>query len=75
MGNNTLKIGKYRHYKGKEYRVIGTAKHSETLEDLVVYESLYDNQTSKLWVRPLMMFIETVEIGGKKIPRFEYIAE
>ncbi len=69
----TLRLGVYRHYKGKEYRVIGVAKHSETLEDLVIYETLYENNISKLWVRPLAMFMETVEIDGKKVPRFEYI--
>lgn len=68
-----LKLGKYKHYKGEEYRVIGVAKHSETLEDLVVYESLYQNEESKLWVRPLAMFTEEVEIEGGKVERFEYI--
>jgi hypothetical protein len=66
-----LKLGKYKHYKGKEYKVIGVAKHSETLEDLVVYQKLYDDHL--LWVRPLKMFTEDVEINGNKIPRFEYI--
>lgn len=75
MGNNALKLGKYRHYKGKEYRVIGVAKHSETQEDLVIYEALYDNEVSKLWVRPLNMFLEYIEIDGKQIPRFEYIGD
>lgn len=69
MGNN-LKLGKYRHYKGKEYEVIGIAKHSETLEDLVVYKTLYDNEASSLWVRPLKMFLEEVEVNGEKVPRF-----
>jgi len=68
-----LKIGRYKHYKGNLYRVIGVAKHSETLEDLVIYETLYDNPKSKLWVRPLKMFLEEVEVNGKKIPRFQYI--
>ncbi|MES2060059.1 MAG: DUF1653 domain-containing protein [Patescibacteria group bacterium] len=70
-----IKLGKYKHYKGKEYRVIGMAKHSETLEELVVYEALYENETSKLWVRPLEMFAGTIEIDGKQIRRFEYIGE
>ncbi len=71
-----IKIGKYRHSKsGKEYRVIGIAKHSETLEDLVVYEALYENKTSRLWARPLSMFVEKVEIAGKKVPRFVFIRE
>jgi len=53
-----LKIGTYRHYKGSLYRVIGVGKHSETLEDLVFYEALYDNPKAQLWVRPLKMFAE-----------------
>lgn len=69
------KSGIYRHYKGMEYRVIGIAKHSETLEDLVVYEALYDNQLSKLWVRPKEMFEENVIIDGIEKPRFEWIRE
>jgi len=68
-----LKLGKYRHYKGHEYEVIGIAKHSETLEDLVVYKAI--NGKHDLWVRSLKMFFEVVEIEGKKIPRFEYIGK
>ena len=68
-----LKIGIYEHYKGDRYRVIGVAKHSETLEDLVVYEPLYENKVSKLWVRPISMFLEEVEVNGRKIPRFKYV--
>lgn len=68
-----MKLGVYEHYKGKKYNVIGVAKHSETLEDLVIYEALYDNKTSKLWARPISMFNEEVEVGGKKIPRFKYL--
>jgi cyclomaltodextrinase len=73
MGNNMLKLGKYRHYKGKEYEVIGVAKHSETLEEVVVYRALYDE--GQIWVRPLRMFLLEfeVEVEGKKMPRFEYI--
>lgn len=52
------KPGIYQHYKGKKYRVIGVAKHSETLEDMAVYEALYENELSKLWIRPLKMFCE-----------------
>ena len=70
-----MKTGIYKHYKGEEYRVIGVAKHSETLEDLVVYEALYNNEISKLWVRPLIMFKEEVEINGKKMQRFEFVRE
>jgi hypothetical protein len=60
--------GKYRHYKGGEYRVIGTARHSETDELLVVYRCLYDNDS--LWVRPLAMFMEKVTIDGQEQSRF-----
>ena len=69
----TLKTGKYKHYKGKEYEVIGIARHSETLEELVVYRALYQNKGENLWVRPLKMFLEEVEIEGKKMPRFEFL--
>jgi hypothetical protein len=69
----TLKTGKYKHYKGKEYEVIGIARHSETLEELVVYRALYQVDGENLWVRPLKMFLEEVEIEGKKMPRFEFL--
>lgn len=69
-----IKAGRYRHYKGREMRVIGVAKHSETLEDMVVYEEP-TNELSKLWVRPASMFTEEVEVDGKKIKRFEYLGE
>ena len=68
-----IKPGIYRHYSSKEYRVLGVAKHSETLEEFVVYKALYDNPKSKFWIRPLKMFAEDVEINGEKIPRFKYI--
>jgi hypothetical protein len=68
-----LKSGKYQHYKGKEYEVIGIAKHSETLEELVVYKALYQPEGENMWVRPLKMFIEEVVINEKKIPRFKYL--
>jgi hypothetical protein len=68
-----IKPGIYEHYKGKQYRVIGVAKHSETLEDLVIYEALYDNKMSKLWARPAEMFLEEVEVGGQKVPRFKLV--
>jgi len=63
--------GRYRHYKGGEYEVIGVARHSETLEPLVVYRPLYN--ASGLWVRPHSMFFEQVEIEGKWQPRFARI--
>jgi len=68
-----LKPGVYRHYKGNEYLLIGLAKHSETLEDLVVYKALYGE--GGLWVRPAAMFVEDVVIDGKTMPRFEWIRE
>lgn len=71
-----IKLGKYQHSKkGTFYQVLAIAKHSETLEDLVVYEALYDNPRSKIWVRPLEMFAEDVILNGKKVPRFRYIDE
>lgn len=66
-----LRLGEYEHYKGNRYRVVGTARHSETLEELVVYQALYGE--NGLWVRPLKMFLEEVEVGGKKVPRFRFI--
>ena len=60
--------GRYRHYKGKEYEVIGCARHTETEEDFVVYRALYGDHG--LWIRPKKMFVEEVEVGGKRIPRF-----
>ncbi len=69
-----LKLGKYKHYKGKEYEVIGVGKLEETLEDMVVYKPLYNSEHS-LWIRPLKVFIENVEVNGKTMPRFEYVGE
>ena len=66
-----IKPGKYRHFKGNEYEVIGTAKHSETLEEMVVYRALYGE--FGLWVRPASMWEETVERDGKTYKRFTYI--
>ena len=63
--------GEYEHYKGKRYRVIALARHTETLEEMVVYQALYGE--GKVWVRPLAMFLEEVEVGSKRIPRFRYI--
>jgi len=67
------KPGLYRHYKGKEYHVTGLARHSETLEPLVVYQALYGERG--LWVRPAAMFVETVEVAGQRVPRFAFVAE
>jgi hypothetical protein len=63
--------GRYRHYKGKDYRVIGLARHTETEEALVVYQALYGERG--LWVRPAAMFTETVELDGQRVPRFRYL--
>ena len=60
--------GRYRHYKGGEYEVVGVARHSETLDPLVVYRPLYN--ASGLWVRPHAMFFGEVELGGQRVPRF-----
>ncbi len=68
-----MQSGKYKHYKGKYYEVFGVARHSETLEELVVYCALYDSKESSLWVRPKKMFLESVVVDGKKVPRFEFI--
>ena len=73
----TISPGKYRHYKGKYYQVIGIARHSETLEELVLYKALYTSEfgENSLWVRPKKMFMEDVEVDGKKIPRFEWVSK
>jgi len=63
-----LPTGKYRHYKGNDYEVIGVATHSETREAMVVYRPLYGE--GALWVRPLAMFTENVTVNGKEVPRF-----
>lgn len=63
--------GRYRHYKGRDYEVIGVARHSETLEPLVVYRPLYND--SGLWVRPHAMFFGDVEIDGRRQPRFAFV--
>jgi len=73
-----VKLGKYIHFKGKEYEVIGVARHSETFEELVVYRALYDSPefgTNALWVRPKNMFLETIIKDGKEVPRFRYVTE
>ena len=68
-----IKTGKYRHFKGNMYEVVGVAKHSETLEEMVVYRALYGE--GGLWVRPASMWNETVERDGKTFKRFEYIGD
>lgn len=66
-------LGRYRHYKGGEYEVIGAARHSETLEPLVVYRPLYN--ATGLWVRPHAMFFERIEIDGQLQPRFARLGD
>ncbi len=68
-----LRPGRYRHYKGKDYEVIGVARHSETEESLVVYRTLYGDRG--LWVRPLAMFTETIEHDGRRVQRFAYVGD
>ena len=68
-----VKPGRYRHYKGQEYEVIGCARHSETEEELVVYRALYGDRG--LWVRPVAMFGEQVQLDGKSVPRFSFLQE
>lgn len=68
-----LKFGKYRHFKGNEYEVIGVAKDSETLKEMVVYRALYGEK--ELWIRDKQMFLETIERDGKIQKRFTYIGE
>lgn len=67
------KEGIYRHYKGNLYRLIGVARHSETLEEMIVYQDVLHPE--KLWARPAHMWEETITVGEKQVPRFEYIAE
>lgn len=63
----------YQHYKGKQYRVIGIGKHSESLEEVVLYEALYDNPLGRLWARPITMWSEGVEVSGEIVPRFKFL--
>jgi hypothetical protein len=69
----TIYPGRYRHYKGNEYSVLGVARHTETDEELVVYRQQYGNFS--LWVRPKQMFLETVTVDGQEVPRFRFLAE
>ena len=69
----SIKPGRYRHFKGKEYEVLGVARHSETEDELVVYRALYGD--FGLWVRPVSMWNESVERDGKTFRRFTYIGE
>jgi hypothetical protein len=67
------KLGIYRHYKDKLYRVIGVCRHTETLEELVFYQSLYGDY--EFWARPVSMFCSDIEIDGKMMPRFTFVRE
>ena len=67
----SIPVGRYRHYKGKEYSVLGVVRHSESLEDLVLYRQEYGDHG--LWVRPKEMFFETVTIDGQDVPRFQHL--
>lgn len=69
----TTRTGRYRHFKGNEYRVLHTARHSETLEEYVVYQALYGEH--EVWVRPAVMWNETIEHDGKTMQRFTYLEE
>lgn len=72
MNDREIKVGKkYRHFKGNEYLVLQIAKHSETLEDMVVYQALYGERG--IWVRPLSRFLDAKEVDGKFTNRFEEI--
>ena len=68
-----IRLGRYRHFKGGEYEVIGIARHSETREDMVVYRALYGERG--LWVRPASMWNETVERDGQRYRRFTYLGD
>ena len=70
---DNIKLGKYRHFKGNLYEVIGVARHSETLEEMVVYRALYGE--GGLWVRPAEMFCDTVSRDGKEFKRFEFLGD
>ena len=68
-----IKLGKYRHFKGNEYQLLGVAIHSETLEEMVLYKALYGNE--ELWVRPMKMWNEIVQRADYTGPRFQYIGD
>ncbi len=73
-----MKLGKYQHYKGKFYEVVGVARHSETLEELVVYRALYDHEiygNNAFWVRPKALFLGLVVVEGKKVSRFSIVED
>jgi hypothetical protein len=70
----SIKVGGiYQHYRGDRYKVLAVSRHSEDLSWYVVYEALYDNQVSKIWHRPLAMFLEEIEVNGVRTPRFKLV--
>jgi len=73
----TIKLGKYKHFKGGEYQVIGTARHSESLDVMVIYKPLYALKEGELetWVRPIEMFFDNKEHKGENVPRFSFIED
>lgn len=70
---SAIKSGRYRHFKGREYEVVGVAKHSETEEEYVVYRPSYESD--QLWIRPVAMFSEKVQRQGQEVDRFAYIGD
>jgi hypothetical protein len=66
-----VKLGIYEHYKKLKYKLLGVAVHSETLEEMIIYKAMYGDRL--IWVRPLKMFFEKVEVEGKKVPRFKFV--
>lgn len=72
---SSVEGGIYRHYKGKMYRFLRVVRHSETLEEMALYETLYENELGVFWVRPLKMFEEVIEVDGKRVARFAYIGD
>lgn len=78
MSRGLFNLGKYKHYKGDFYEVLGICRHSETMEEFVLYRSLIvhpDFGNAPYWVRPMKMFLEDVEVDGKKVKRFEFIGD
>ena len=76
MESTALKLGKYRHYNGNLYLVTALARHSETLEEMVVYQGLYESVEfgrNPVWTRPLKSFLEPVEVDGRIVPRFQFL--
>jgi cyclomaltodextrinase len=73
-----LPLGKYQHYKGGEYLLLGVGRHTETLEEFVIYQALYDSAelgNQAIWIRPKNIFLETVEWNGQIVPRFKFLGK